>query len=376
MAEITTPSLPGEGASVPSVPTPAPTQPPSHYPPQITKPPKDGQPTPTPTQPPAETPAPALTTAPAATQSIVQTAAPDASPTPGPDPKHDCMLWIILSAVLAAGLIAAVIVLILRRRKKKTAAEPAPAAAAAGIRIGKLHDQGARSGQQDCFSVSPDQLIDTNGLLAIVADGMGGLADGDKVSQTAVSTMINAFYMAQGTPDEILNQLLMQANKAVNDFLGPNGLGKSGSTVVAGLIKDGMFYYRSVGDSRICLMRGGMLLQLNREHIYRNELITQAANGQIPIEHAYAHQNGGGLTSYLGMGTLKYIDLPAQGIRVLPGDKFILMSDGVYNALSEQELTTDLILPDPQQAADALGKRIREKNLPGQDNYTAVILAV
>lgn len=50
------------------------------------------------------------------------------------------------------------------------------------IRVGKLHGQGARNYQQDSFGVSDPELLEGSGLLAVVADGMGGLSDGDKTA--------------------------------------------------------------------------------------------------------------------------------------------------------------------------------------------------
>ena len=75
------------------------------------------------------------------------------------------------------------------------------------------------------------------------------------------------------------------------------------------------------------------------------------------------------------MGELKYVDIPAAPQKVRRGDKLILMSDGVYNALSGQELCTAL-----NQAAgadaEALGRAIADKAYDNQDNYTAVILTI
>ena len=118
------------------------------------------------------------------------------------------------------------------------------------ILIGKLHGLGARNSQQDCFSVSPEEMIPTHGLLAVVADGMGGLQDGDKVSQKAVTAMMDGFYNLQGEPELVLLSLLGSANMAVNAMLGPDNYSKSGSTLVAVLIRNNRFYYLSVGDSR------------------------------------------------------------------------------------------------------------------------------
>lgn len=276
----------------------------------------------------------------------------------------------LLAGLLAAGA-AAGAARLLRRRKEKPVPQEEPRWGG-GVEVEKLHEQGARSGQQDCFFVTPPE--EAAGLLAIVADGMGGLADGDKVSQAAVSAIAQAFYHVKGTPQQVLLQLAAQANAAVNSLLGEDGLYHSGSTLTAGLIRDGAFHYLSIGDSRIALYRGGVLYQLNREHIYRNELYVSYVNGSETLEGAAGHPKGAGLTSFLGMGELKYVDLPAESIAVLPGDRFILMSDGVYNALSPQELKKALS-KGPGEAAPALNNAIKAKGYQNQDNYTAVILS-
>lgn len=263
-----------------------------------------------------------------------------------------------------------------RQKREPEAAEIDTAQAQAlpplEIAVEKLHEQGARKSQQDSFFVSPAEMIPSHGLLAVVADGMGGLSGGDQVSQTAVTAVMEGFYTAQGTPEQVLLALLTRANRAVNDLLGPDGLRTGGSTLVAGLIRDGNFYSLSVGDSRICLYRDGALWQLNREHIFRDELYLRAVNGEAALSEAVGHPQASGLTSFLGMGELKYVDLPARPVRVRTGDLFLLMSDGVYNALSDEELTA--ALDRDEGAADALRAAIEAKGYSNQDNYTAVLL--
>ena len=275
----------------------------------------------------------------------------------------------LLAGLLAAAAAAAVTVWLRRRKQPPTPSADAPWTGS--VTVEKLHEQGARPGQQDCFFVSPAE--ESAGLLAVVADGMGGLSDGDKVSQAAVSAMAQGFYHAQGTPQQVLIQLAEQANSAVNRLLGEDGVYRSGSTLTAGLIRDGGFHYLSIGDSRICLYRRGILYQLNREHVYRNELYIGYVNGEETLEEAVSHPKAAGLSSFLGMGRLKYIDLPAEPVTIRPGDRFILMSDGVYNALTPQELTAALS-QETGQTAQALDSAIRAKGYQNQDNYTAVIL--
>lgn len=260
------------------------------------------------------------------------------------------------------------------RTGESVAPIPAVVAPSESIQIGKLHAQGARGSQQDCLAVSPLELYPQKGLLALVADGMGGLSDGDRMSQAAASAMMNGFMGSrEGSASDLILSLTMEANQAVNRVLGPQNQGRSGTTLVGGVVKDGLFHYVSVGDSRICLFRQGALTQLNREHVYRNELATQAINGAGTLWDANTHPKAGALTSYLGMGSLKYVDIPAEPVKLRGGDKIILMSDGVYNALSILELENALAKP-AQQAADTMGQIIHSKNFRNQDNYTAVIL--
>lgn len=292
------------------------------------------------------------------------------------------LVWIVILALLViAGIVVAIVFLYRRfgRTAKKGMRSGAPdsemnsTASELEISIGKLHAQGKRTSQQDSFFVSSVEMLPALGLLAVVGDGMGGLADGDRVSQTAVSAIADHFYNMKGEPMLLLLALLEQANRAVNNLLGPSGRNKSGSTLVAGLAKEGKFYYTSVGDSRICLYRKGILYQLNREHIFRNDLLLQSVNADKTFQASVEDKSGAGLTSFLGMGKLKYVDIPARPVDILPGDRFILMSDGVYNALTDDELKSYLD-KTPEDAAQCIGAAIESKGYKSQDNYTAVIL--
>lgn len=290
---------------------------------------------------------------------------------------------IIAAGILIGVLILAFLVLLcvcLKRKKRKRALTMESALSLTEkpvetVQIGKLHEQGERSGQQDCFGVSDESMMQTHGLLAVVADGMGGLSDGDKVSTAAVESILDNFFLYQGkcTPEQQLLMLAQYAVESVNKLLGPDGFSKSGSTLVMGLLRESAFSFLSVGDSRICLYRHGILMQLNREHIYKNKLALDAVNGEIALPDVYSDTRGSGLISFLGMEVLQYIDFPAEPVRLIAGDKLLLMSDGVYNALDNDELGRCLEAA-PEEAAEQIRKAIQEKGYTNQDNYTAVII--
>lgn len=264
-----------------------------------------------------------------------------------------------------------------RRKRERVAAVESISAVkpVESVQIGKLHEQGERSGQQDCFGVSDEALMQTHGVLAVVADGMGGLSDGDKVSTAAVESVLDGFFLYQGkcTSEQLLFMLARTAVERVNELLGPAGLSKSGSTLVMALIRESALSFLTIGDSRIVLYRQGILMQLNREHIYKNQLALEGINGEIALQDVYSDSRGSGLISFLGMGALKYVDFPAEPMRLLAGDKLLLMSDGVYNALDNEELAKCLEA-DPEEAAGQIHEAIQEKGYSNQDNYTAVII--
>lgn len=242
-------------------------------------------------------------------------------------------------------------------------------------RIGRLHNIGKRRNQEDTLGIG----MTPQGLLAVVSDGMGGLADGEKVSRTAVRSMLqNAHIVADAGDAGVANPLyglLAKANRDVLDMLGENQIYKCGATLLAVLVTGNAFHWIAVGDSRIYFYDGKHLLQLNREHVFRREMITQAVNGNLDFSRIETNTQRNGLVSFLGMGALKYVDGSLEPIKTVPGDRVLLMSDGVFNALSGEQMLE--ILKNAKTAADAaaqIERNVKAADKPGQDNFTCVII--
>lgn len=238
--------------------------------------------------------------------------------------------------------------------------------------IGKVHHIGSRRNQQDTMGTAPTRL----GLLAVVSDGMGGLSDGEKVSQQAVQSMLQAAgRVAVSGEENPLFVMLSEANEEVLQMLGPDRIYKSGATLLAVLVNNSQFHWAAVGDSRIYLYCSGHLLQLNREHIYKQQLIGEAVNKNISFNRVNTDPQRDRLVSFLGMGELKWVDGSLRPVDVKQGDKLLLMSDGIFNTISESEIIR--ILENTRNAADAaalMEQRVLAAGNPKQDNFTCVIL--
>lgn len=325
---------------------------------------------------------------------------------PAPGGFLDGFSWLYLVLALVVGIVLFLTADAVRRakrknkrRKRKEAAAAAAAAPAApqaaksentsstvaeaipmavpvaiqgGVAADSFQNLGAREDQQDSFGMTEPALYHQQGMLAVVADGMGGLANGKAVSDALVHCFVDNYAGVSGSrPQDVLLWLAVNANNQVNQML--RGAERSGSTLLATMIKDGFLHFLTVGDSRIYLYRGGALMQLNREHIYQEELAVKAVNRAVPLQQVSGDRQAHALTSYFGIGQIPAIDRNDEGIKLLEGDRILLMSDGVFGTLSREQMEQALQLP-LSEAAKTMGEMVCQANKPYQDNNTAIIL--
>ncbi len=243
----------------------------------------------------------------------------------------------------------------------------------AGVRAMGFQGLGARNDQQDSFGVSNVNNYASQGVMAVVADGMGGLANGKAVSAALVNTFQGSFNesAAMARPQDVLLNLALRSNNQVNQML--QNADRSGSTLVSALVRGGMLHFLTVGDSRIYLYRNGALLQLNREHIYQEELAVKAVNYQVPVSQVTSDRQAHSLTSYFGIGVLPHVDRNDEGVKLVPGDRIFLCTDGVFGTLSREQMEQALRL-DLTEAAASMKEMIAAAGKPHQDNNTGLIL--
>ena len=277
-----------------------------------------------------------------------------------------------LAAVCGAVVLAAAAVWFHRRRRRASAGaavNPGGEGCPRKIRGACLHELGDRDSQQDAFLLTKEGQE----VLAAVADGMGGLVNSGQVSTALVEALEEGWRRAEQCPPERRLQLLFrQALDRVEERL-QNSTAQSGSTLVMGMVRDGALSWLSVGDSRIYLWRGGGLIQLSRDHDFHHDLVLLALQGDLTLSEADQDPRRDNLTSFIGRGFPRKVEWNQEPVPLRRGDRVLLVSDGVYRALSLEEMAACLDRP-PEEAAAALGEAVRRKAYPQQDNYTAVIL--
>lgn len=239
-------------------------------------------------------------------------------------------------------------------------------------RMYAARDWGSRDEQQDSVNSSFPELQKDLGVLCVLSDGMGGMSDGAKASQVVVQTMVSVFHRSSAldTPEQILLRACSFSQQAVREMQREEN--RTGATMAAVIVRNGRCSFMSVGDSRIYLFRSGALIQLTRDQNRICKLEKQVALGRLPTE-ALTDTGRDALTSYIGKDRLETVDRGSHSFAVVPGDRILLVSDGVYRTLREEEIGEVMCLPG-ETASINLIRQVMDRHLPKQDNCSAAIV--
>ena len=129
----------------------------------------------------------------------------------------------------------------------------------------------------------------------------------------------------------------------------------------------GMAYYAHVGDSRLYLLRSGILRQVSRDHSYVEELVAQ---GKISEDEAQHHPRKNLLMRAVGVDAQIAVD--GDGFPLAAGDRFLLATDGLTNMVEDEELR-EILGGDIVDAAERMVRRAVAAG--GRDNITAIALS-
>ncbi|MFJ7914690.1 MULTISPECIES: PP2C family protein-serine/threonine phosphatase [unclassified Lysinibacillus] len=239
------------------------------------------------------------------------------------------------------------------------------------IEIGNGQTIGRRDEQDDYFSTA-----ETNdGTIAVLADGISGLANGRMASTVAVNTFIEEFKKLSGL--NMLEKFFKEAAFASNHMIVENLNGSNGgTTLVAAVIDDnGFLHWGAVGDSVITIFRNGEFTAINQKHIFESVLTERYISGEISQLEVQENPLKKRLINYLGYEGFKNMDIGKSPIQLNRGDKVCLFSDGVYDTLTEVEMEKILSQQaTPYDIAQDIIKAVEQKRLKNQDNATIVIL--
>ncbi|MFO8058409.1 MAG: Stp1/IreP family PP2C-type Ser/Thr phosphatase [bacterium] len=236
-----------------------------------------------------------------------------------------------------------------------------------------------RTANEDSFLVNDDHL------LYIVADGMGGHQGGDYASSHAVQWIQEEVIKQQEAQESTLpvggpaektpaQTRLLHALKETNRKLFQKAsedpsLRGMGTTVTAVQLDDKYVNIAHVGDSRIYVLREGILFQLSRDHSWVQEQIDA---GMLNKQEAENHPLKNIITRSMGHEPDVDVDLMKEEFQ--PGDKYLLCSDGLSNMVGDETVQKVISEMDIQAAVDELMRMALEAG--GLDNTTILVIEI
>ena len=241
---------------------------------------------------------------------------------------------------------------------------------------------------EDRYSVSAFSTTDEPplpSLLAIIADGIGGHRAGEIAAEIAIETISQVVAASDGSqPERILQEAIQRASQAIyqqaqND-LNQRGMG---STCACCWIVGERLHTATVGDSRIYLVRNGVIQQISTDHTWVQEAIDQ---GSLAPGQAKDHPNAHVIRRYLGSRQPVIPDMRLklnslendrqaetnQGFTLKPGDRMLLCSDGLTDLVEDHEILGYLQTRTLDAALEQLVMLSNQRG--GHDNITIIAI--
>ncbi|NNF36359.1 MAG: serine/threonine-protein phosphatase [Saprospiraceae bacterium] len=221
-----------------------------------------------------------------------------------------------------------------------------------------LTDTGiVRDHNEDSLSVIKN--IDGNGgLLAIVADGMGGHAGGEVASKMAVDIISEYIKRSKQVNESSLKDAISFANKAIYDKAqNESKLKGMGTTCVVLYTSNYKLIWANVGDSRLYQNQEDNLIQISVDDVFQDDnsgkshILTQACGTKPKVN------------VHTGQRNLTEEGLPSQ---------FLLCSDGLYDLVKNNELRKVLNLGSLSFSAELLMGLAKERG--GHDNISIILI--
>jgi serine/threonine protein phosphatase PrpC len=227
-------------------------------------------------------------------------------------------------------------------------------------------------------SNNEDSLIETPALgLFGVCDGLGGHAAGEVASSIASSTLTELVEKASEPPEKVLKKGIQEANcRIIADQTKNPERAKMGTTVSALWLTaegfddgSGLGWIGHVGDSRIYLQRGNQFAQLTDDH---SPVFRLHKHGLLSKTQMDQHPNKNLLDRCLGLTPTVEVDVFPVSLR--SEDRILICTDGVSDALSDEEIRLALGVGPVSEAANQLVSAANDKG--GRDNITLVLVEV
>ena len=195
------------------------------------------------------------------------------------------------------------------------------------VQVGFASERGERARNEDYVAayLGTAQQRATRGILAAVADGVGGARGGREAAEISIRSLIDGYYHQPATLN--VEQAAARSLEAANRWIAAEGqknpnLQNMATTLSALILIGRKAHVIHVGDSRIYRFSRGQLDLLTEDHVHRHPDFSHVLFRAIGIENTVR-------IDHLAIGLETY-------------DRFLLCTDGVHSTLSKAAITAEL----------------------------------
>lgn len=210
-----------------------------------------------------------------------------------------------------------------------------------GLLADALSIQGEKRQQnQDRFLLNTGHFGNIPVGLFVVADGMGGLSEGARASQTLIYGLdqwwqndLEAMLIEYNSDVTVFKNSLDNCLRTINQNIvryGEESHIQMGTTLVGMFVWGNECLFLNIGDSRAYHITNGNIIQITQDHSWVNE---QILKGHLKPEDAQTHQKRNLITRCIGISIEIEVDYYYQ--QIYPEDIFVLCSDGFYSCCQE-----------------------------------------
>ncbi|HEY6286160.1 MAG TPA: protein phosphatase 2C domain-containing protein, partial [Ktedonobacteraceae bacterium] len=214
--------------------------------------------------------------------------------------------------------------------------------------------------------------------LFVVADGMGGHANGQNASRMAIQTIIDYILPKisenKQMEDEAFAKLLRDGVQCANQAVHQRNLEERadmGTTMTAALVFGSTAYIANVGDSRTYLYREpGGLTKITHDHSVVASLVEA---GIIKPDDIYTHPKRNQI--YRSLGEKPVVEVDSFIVSLKAGDKLLLCSDGLWDMVRDPEIQRLMSAPTPDPSKT--GQKLIQAALDGggEDNVSVIVVS-
>jgi serine/threonine protein phosphatase PrpC len=217
---------------------------------------------------------------------------------------------------------------------------------------------------------SEPDVLERHGVMALVADGMGGHRAGEHASKLAVETITRSYFDSREEPRQALLNAFAAANKGVFEAAAEEPAWKGmGTTCVAVAICREVMWWAWVGDSRMYLVRNGTIFRMTEDHTVVQDMVRR---GWMTKEEAANHDDRNMLDRAIGTRESVEAGICDSALRIEKRDRLVLCSDGLHDLIRDDEMAEWVGDGGAHEYAEKLLAMALKRG--GHDNISVVVL--